>query len=108
MTVRRLLLIALLRASALTLAVVLVAALGHAPALGTLDAHSVPQPTEVLLAEHGCWSGQAPAGVTMPGHVVAARPGQPYRYYGPRVTGEALEQVFGHRDHHLRVAGFCR
>jgi len=60
-----------------------------------------------LLAEHDCWTGEAPADVVIPGHVVVSVDGEA-RYGGERMVGKALEQVFDGVDHGLTVWGFCR
>jgi len=60
-----------------------------------------------LIRRHDCWTGPAPHDVTVPGHVVITQNGVT-RYAGPRMTGLALEQVFGDADHGLTVHAFCR
>lgn len=62
-----------------------------------------------LVAEHGCWTGEAPADMqgVFPGHVVVSVNGSP-RIGGERLVGKALEQVFDGVDHGLLVHGFCR
>jgi len=62
-----------------------------------------------LIAEHGCWTGKAPADMqgVVPGHVVVTVDGVT-RVGGSRAVGAALEQVFEGVDHGLTVHGFCR
>lgn len=62
-----------------------------------------------LVAEHGCWAGDAPAEMqgVMPGHVVVTVGGAT-RLGGERMVGQALEQIFDGADHGLIVHGFCR
>jgi hypothetical protein len=62
-----------------------------------------------LLAEHDCWSGEAPVDMqgVVPGHVVVAKGSTP-RYAGATVVGQALDQIFNGVDHGLVVYGFCR
>lgn len=98
------------------------AALGLAVSFTAIDAGLyVGQDTEVvmaeaqtvtaaeLVAEHDCWTGDAPADMVgeIPGHVVVTIDGEP-RYAGDRLVGRALEQLFDGVDHGLVVAGFCR
>lgn len=61
-----------------------------------------------LVERHGCWTGEAPADVVTPGHVVVTPEGQAPRYAGPAMVEKALDQMFGGADHGLRVHGFCR
>lgn len=62
-----------------------------------------------LVAEHDCWTGEAPADMqgVVPGHVVVTVDGST-RLGGERMVGKALEQLFEGADHGLIVAGFCR
>lgn len=62
-----------------------------------------------LVAEHGCWTGEAPADMqgVFPGHVVVTVDGLP-QLRGEQMVGQALEQVFDGTDHGLTVWGFCR
>lgn len=62
-----------------------------------------------LMAEHGCWTGEAPADMqgVVPGHVVVSVDGSP-RVGGERLVGKALAQIFDDVDHGLLVHGFCR
>jgi hypothetical protein len=62
---------------------------------------------ERLIEQHGCWTGEAPADVTIPGHVVVTRDGRVV-YGGPRLVGQALGQVFEGEEHGLDVHAFCR
>lgn len=94
---------------------VLVRALLSAPAMlhnDRRDAASNYAPGRVvrLLADHGCWTGKAPKGVTIPGHVVLTlRTGEQARYLGARWVGLALEQQFAGADRGIyEVNGFCR
>lgn len=61
----------------------------------------------VVTIPDDCWIGDAPKDVTMPGHVYATKNGRTAKY-GPRVTGQALEQLFDGQDHGLNVHAFCR
>ena len=57
----------------------------------------------------GCWTGEAPKDVTIPGHVWATLPNGHTGVYGKRWTGKALDQVFTHKNvKGLTVIGFCR
>lgn len=62
-----------------------------------------------LLAEHDCWTGEAPADMqgVIPGHVVVTVDGVT-RVGGERMVEKALGQMFAGEDHGLRVSGFCR
>ncbi len=60
-----------------------------------------------LIAANDCWTGEAPADVEVPGHVVVSAEGEA-RYAGERMVGKALEQLFDGADHGLQVHGFCR
>ena len=81
------------------------ALLDEQPAAPTVQ--MAPNPAESLIADHGCWTGEAPAGVTVPGHVVVTlRVGRTV-YGGPRLTGQALEQIVDGKAHGLRVLAFC-
>ncbi len=71
--------------------------------------YSRPMPSgsaEALVAEHGCWTGAAPAGV-IAHHVVVTVDGLT-RYAGQRLTDRAIEQAVFGVDHGLVVHGFCR
>lgn len=73
----------------------------------TLDLHPAPAApgqaqADQLINEHGCWRGEAPADVTISGHVVLLEDGQA-RYAGPVATGWALEHMTD-----PRVQAFCR
>ncbi len=61
-----------------------------------------------LVAEHGCWAGEAPADMVgvLPGHVVVTVDAD-VRYAGERMVGKALEQIFDGTDHELTVWAFC-
>lgn len=62
-----------------------------------------------LVEKNKCWTGEAPAGVTVPGHVVARLEGESLsKVYGAKVVGQALEQIFEGKDHGITVHGFCR
>lgn len=62
-----------------------------------------------LVAKHDCWTGEAPADMegVAPGHVIVTKGVSPV-YGGPRLVGQALEQIFEGVDHGLTVHGFCR
>jgi hypothetical protein len=64
-----------------------------------------PDPVTQLIAEHGCWSGNAPADMAgkFPGHAIVNG-----RYVGHRLADLALDQTLGGHDHGLRVQAFCR
>jgi hypothetical protein len=58
---------------------------------------------------HGCWTGTAPKGVKVPGHVWATIPGGRTGIFGRHWTGKALDQLFaGKPTLGLTVMGFCR
>jgi hypothetical protein len=64
---------------------------------------------DALIADHDCWSGKAPADVTIPGHVVLMRDGAVAPVYGgARMVGLALDQIFDGKAHGLTVYAFCR
>lgn len=67
-------------------------------------------PAAAIIAEHGCWTGEAPADMdgVFPGHVVVSAPGRGAHYAGERMVGLALEQIFEGADHDLTVHAFCR
>lgn len=68
----------------------------------TPDARTAPVP-------HGCWTGEAPKDVKIPGHVWAIIPGGKSGVFGPVWTGKALDQQFGKDSTFgLTVLGFCR
>jgi hypothetical protein len=74
------------------------------------DREDSPSYAESLADAHGCWTGEAPANVGVPGHVIATHPAHPSApaYYGSHVVGLALEQIFDGKDHGLTVYAFCR
>lgn len=65
-----------------------------------------PSPAAALLAEHDCWTDDAPADV-IPGHVVVTKADGETVYGGERLTSEALGQLFDGEAHGLTVHGFC-
>ncbi len=62
----------------------------------------------VLVEQHGCWTGEAPTDVVIPGHVVISEVGEAPRYAGSAMVGKALDQIFAGEDHGLTVHAFCR
>lgn len=60
-----------------------------------------------LVAEHGCWTEDAPPGHTntMPGHVVVSVEGR--ARYSSRLVGAALDHVFTAPREELVVHAFC-
>jgi hypothetical protein len=64
-----------------------------------------PDPVTSLIAEHGCWSGNAPADMVgkFPTHAIVDG-----RYVGRHLTNRALDQALGGHNHGLRVQAFCR
>lgn len=86
-----------------------VAALSLVPGHEPFDRPRPVSHVETLIEAHDCWTDEAPGdtrGVS-PGHVVVTVDGRT-RYAGERMTGKALEQLFGGVDHGLTVHGFCR
>lgn len=60
------------------------------------------------LAEHpDCWTGSAPLDVRIPGHVIWQHP-DGRTVYSARLTGPALETLFGDGDLPGRAIAFCR
>lgn len=98
-------------ALAWSLAAIVLTTAGWSPAESTGVAERPPatgSPAD-LIGRHDCWTGQAPAGVTVPGHVVVTLPGHDAPTYGgPRLVGDALGQVFDGEQHHMTVHAFCR
>lgn len=76
------------------------------------DTPGVARRAAALVVEHDCWTGEAPADVVTPGHVVVTLRRDDRlvtRYGGARLTGRALEHVFGEPDPQVLVVhGFCR
>lgn len=66
---------------------------------------SVEGSPAALVAEHDCWTGEAPAGAVA-GHVVVTVDNVT-RYAGRRMTDRAIEQAVFGVDHGLTVHGFC-
>ena len=67
---------------------------------------AVHGPVGRLVERHGCWTGDAPAPVRIPGHLVVTVDGE--LGYGGRVLVEqALAEVFEDADHGLTVHAFC-
>lgn len=86
-------------------------ALGHQPLDGprvVLDSPHYLGAVDALIRAHDCWTGAPPPGTGIPGHVVVSRDGGPAEYAGGRATHQALDQLFGHRQHGLVVYAFCR
>lgn len=64
-----------------------------------------------LLAKHDCWTGEAPADVTIPGAVVVTMDDAvaPKYVATDAMVGDALDKAFGGADHGIyEVHGFCR
>jgi hypothetical protein len=67
---------------------------------------------EALIAEHGCWQGEAPADQRdqIPGHVVVSQaPGAP-AIYSAELVDDALEVLFGapgEAPSELVIHAFC-
>jgi hypothetical protein len=59
-----------------------------------------------LVAEHDCWTGEAPTDAT-PSRAVVTVDGVT-RVGGERIVGKALAQLFDGADHGLVVHGLCR
>lgn len=98
-----------LRTAVVTFAVVAVGLL----AVTTGPTPRDEQPTNIspageLIQRHHCWTGTAPADVTIPGHVVATTPGAGTIYGGPHHVRKALEQTFDGINHGYTVHAFCR
>jgi hypothetical protein len=87
-------------------------ALGGQPLDGSRVYLDAPQyvggGVDELVRSHGCWTGAPPAGTTVPTHVVVSRDGGDPFYGGPRLTHQALDQLFRDRQHGLVVYAFCR
>lgn len=71
------------------------------------DRPAVEGSPAALVEAHDCWTGEAPADVEVPGHVVVTV-GNDTIYGGPRLVGKALSQIFDGANHGLVVHGFCR
>ena len=80
------------------------------PAQTTIE--HVPSKTyaQRLMDKHDCWSGEAPADVWMPGHVVVRYSDDiAARYAGPKAVHDALEFTFNDATNGVAVVyGFCR
>ena len=74
----------------------------------TVAQRPAPGSAAALVAEHDCWTRDAPADMVgqFPGHVVATVRGR--TVYSARLVGPALDRVFGDADNGLTVHGFCR
>lgn len=70
-----------------------------------------PAPTqsraEVLVERHGCWTGDAPADVEIPGHVVWQH-ADGRTVYSERLVGPALDTLFGEGNLPGHAVAFCR
>lgn len=77
--------------------------------IDTQDMDTVPASTsDALVQAHDCWTGQGPEGV-IPGHVVVTHEGEAAAVYaGPKVAGQALDQIFNNEAHGLTIHAFCR
>lgn len=63
-----------------------------------------------LMADNDCWTGEAPKGVTIPGHVVIRFEGEvSATLRGERAVGIALDHIFTEANPRVaEVVGFCR
>jgi hypothetical protein len=63
-----------------------------------------------LMEKHNCWSGAAPEGVEIPGHVVIRYEGEvAAQYRGSKAVGVALDHIFTEPNPDVaEVYGFCR
>jgi len=63
-----------------------------------------------VVAAHDCWTGEAPADVEFPGHVVIRMEGETtVKYRGEKYVGLALEHIFDGADNGVaQVVAFCR
>lgn len=68
---------------------------------------SAPSRAERLVERHGCWTGEAPPDVDMPGHVVWQHPDGRV-VYSARLVGPALDTLFGSGDLAGQAVAFCR
>lgn len=68
-----------------------------------------PNSPQAVLAKHraDCWTGDAPADVTLPGHVIWQYP-DGRTVHSRELVGPALETVFGDDDLPGRPIAFCR
>lgn len=81
----------------------------HGGAVTMRFRHDPPVPPSTsLVVAHDCWTGKAPADVTIPGHVVVTLPTGEVRYGGERLVSKALRQLFDGEHHGLTVHAFCR
>ena len=64
-------------------------------------------PGQVLIDRHDCWTGEAPADVWIPGHVVWQHPDGSV-VYSTRLVGPALESLEGSVKLPGQPLGFCR
>lgn len=95
-------------------------AMAHMPVQGTMvapehnEAPSVEAPAKgsptAVLARMGdkCWTGEAPADVTVPGHVVYSDGADGAKVGGSRMVGIALDSIFKKPVKGLTVYAFCR
>lgn len=82
----------------------------HDEEAGAATAAPTPSRIDRLFESGECWTGEAPADVEFPGHVVLRKTDadQP-AYLGPKWVGRALEQIFEGKDHGIyQINGFCR
>lgn len=72
------------------------------------DPAPAPEPlANRLVKQHACWTGMAPEGIALPGHVVVTtRDGR--TLYSAVLVAPALEQLFVQNvDNGLDIHGFC-
>lgn len=62
-----------------------------------------------LIAEHDCWTSEAPEGASPPRHSVVTRSeARGPEYVGPRLTARALDQTFGDGSTTWTIHGYCK
>ena len=80
-----------------------------APERVVADRAPVTTSPAYLLDQHGddCWTGEQPADVDFPGHVIWQHP-DGRTVYSARLVGPALDAIFGDGDLQGDIVAFCR
>lgn len=92
------------------------AAASHLPMTGVMAPHQAvptapaePSRAEVLIKKHDCWTGEAPADVEIPGHVVLTLKNGKTVYEGSLGVEAALQHIFDAPLPGIKeVHAFCR
>lgn len=73
-----------------------------------VETHVAPSKADRLAAADDCWTGAAPADVTIPGHVVVTdAKGRTFKG-GEATVAAALDQTFNGADAGLTIHAYCR